>query len=65
MCDKAFNSIVNNPDHQLDALLPTSNANPRYSLRDNRAFHIPTGKTNRLKKSFIIASVSMTQTLIS
>ena len=62
MCDKTF---VNNSDHTLHALLPVSNTNRRYSLRDDRAFRIPTCKTNRLKNSFIIASASMTQTSIS
>lgn len=36
MCNKIFDSIVNNPDHNLYNLLPTSNVNREHSLRHNR-----------------------------
>ena len=54
MCNKIFNSIINNPDHKLYNLLPTPNKNCDHSLRYNREFNIPLCKTNRLKNSFIM-----------
>lgn len=54
MCDTTFSSFINNSDHKLHALLHASNANRRYSLRDDRAFHIPTCKTNRLENSLLL-----------
>ena len=49
MCNKIFNSTVNNANHKLYNLLPTSNVNCEHSFRHNREFNIPLCKTNRFK----------------
>ena len=48
---KLFN-VISNPDHKLHSLLPTRNQS-KYSLRNNRAYHLSGAKTNRLKNTFI------------
>ena len=58
MCNKIFNSTVNNANHKLYNLLPTSNVNCEHSLRHSREFNIPHCKTNRLKNSFIMVCAS-------
>ena len=49
---KIFNDVISNPDHKRHSLLPTRNQS-KYSLRNNRAYHLPGAKTNRLKNTFI------------
>ena len=51
---KLFNDVISSPDHKLHSLLPTRNQS-KYSLRNNRAYHIPGAKTNRFsEKHFYI-----------
>ena len=52
---KLFNDVISNPDHKLHSLLPTRNQS-KYSLRNNRAYHLPGAKTNRLKNTFIYSN---------
>ena len=52
---KLFNDVISNPNHKLHSLLPTRNQ-PKYSLRNNRAYHLPGAKTNRLKNTFIYSN---------
>ena len=52
---KLFNDVISNPDHKLHSLLPTRNQS-KYFLRNNRAYHLPGAKTNRLKNTFIYSS---------
>ena len=52
---KLFNDVISNPDHKLHSLLPTRNQS-KYSLRNNRTYHLPGAKTNRLKITFIYSN---------
>ena len=52
LCNKFFNSIVENPGHKLFPLLPLRNL-PKYNLRRSRALILPRCNTNRFKKTFI------------
>ena len=52
---KLFNHVISNPDHKLHSLLPARNQ-PKYFLRNNRAYHLPGAKTNRLKNTFIYSN---------
>ena len=52
LCNKLFNSIVENPGHNLFPLLPPRNL-PKYNLRRSRTFVLPRCNTNRFKKTFI------------
>ena len=52
---KLFNDVISNPNHKLHSLPPTRNQ-PKYSLRNNRAYHLPGAKTNRLKNTFIYSN---------
>ena len=55
VCQKVFNSIVNDSENKLFKLLPTSN-NSSYELRKNKRFKIPEWKTNRCRNTFIMAN---------
>ena len=50
-----FFNVISNPDHKLHSLLPTRNQS-KYSLRNNRAYHLPGAKTNRLKNTSIYSN---------
>ena len=52
---KLFKDVISNPDHKLHSLLPTRNQS-KYSLRNNRTYHLPEAKTNRLKNTFIYSN---------
>ena len=52
LCNKLFNSIVENPGHKLFPLLPSRNL-PKYNLRRSRALILPRCNTNSFKKRFI------------
>ena len=52
---KLFNDVISNPDHKLHNLLPTRN-HSKSSLRNNRAYHLPGAKTNRLKNTVIYSN---------
>ena len=54
-CDKLFKEIMKDKNHKLHPLLPDPNTDVAYSLR---TFKIPKCKTERFKKSFIIAASS-------
>ena len=57
-CDKLFKEIMEDKNHKLHPLLPDPNTDVAYSLRTSRTFKIPKCKTERFKKSFIIAASS-------
>ena len=49
LCSKLFDEMCSDTGHKLDSLLPPRNE-PKYNLRNHRAFPIPHLKTNRTKK---------------
>jgi hypothetical protein len=57
-CDKLFKEIMEDKNHKLHPLLPDPNTDVAYSLRTSRTFKIPKCKTERFKKSYIIAASS-------
>jgi hypothetical protein len=57
-CDKLFKEIMEDKNHKLHPLLPDPNTDVAYSLRTSRTFKIPKCKTERFKKSFVIAASS-------
>ena len=54
LCSTFFNTSISVKNHNLFNLLPSRN-NPRFSLRNNRAYNIPRVCINRAKYSFILA----------
>lgn len=56
LCNDFFNNIVNDKGHRLHHLLPPLRKNERYFFRHKRTFAIPKVKTERAKRSFMIAS---------
>ena len=57
LCDKLFKSIVLNPDHKLNSLLP-ARYNTNYNLRNQRNFNFSQIMTNRTMNSFIFSMCS-------
>ena len=57
LCDKLFKSIILNPDHKLNSLLP-ARYNTNYNLRNQRNFNPPQIMTNRTMNSFIFSMCS-------
>ena len=56
LCKDLFNCIVNDKSHRLHYLLPPLHKANKFNLRRTRTFDVPKIKTNRAKKSFMIAS---------
>ena len=54
LCSTFFNTITSDKNHNLFNLLQPRN-DPRYSLRNNRAYNIPPVCTNRGKNCYILA----------
>ena len=54
-CSTLFQTIINNKDHGLNVLLPSTNET-NYNLRRNRYFAIPKWRTNRFRNTFIMSS---------
>ena len=63
-CDKLFKEIMEDRNHKLHPLLPDPNTDAAYSLRTSRTFKLPKCKTDRFKKSFIIAASSNNESSI-
>ena len=55
LCTNAFDTIIKDPEHRLNWLIPFSGPS-RYTLRCNRRFTVPKCKTDRFRNSFIIRS---------
>ena len=53
---KLFDEICANESHSLHKLLPRK-YQPSYSLREQRTFICPNGKTERCKNSFLLSYV--------
>ena len=54
MSPKLFKEILNDHNHKLYKLLPSTSFS-EYNLRKESTVNIPTSKTNRFKNSFIIS----------
>ena len=55
LCTNTFDTIIKDPEHRLNSLIPFSGPS-RYTLRCNRRFTVPKSTTDRFKNSFIIRS---------
>jgi hypothetical protein len=55
-CEKFLNQIVENPKNQLSNFISKIDLPSSYDLRNNKSFNIPKFRTERFKKSFLIAS---------
>ena len=53
-CDKLFKNIIDDPQHNLNDLLPQRHIS-RYNTRHKRAFNLPRCKTKRYMNTFIPA----------
>ena len=55
LCQKLFNTILDEPCHKLRAILPPLHDDSRYNLRKQHHFNIPRLRTDRTKNTFIFA----------
>ena len=55
LCQKLFNTTLDDPCHKFRAILPPLYDDSRYNLRKQHHFNIPRLRTDRTKDTFIFA----------